>query len=590
MSVFSVPFDYAKENLGKMISAKRRSMIKKGSKRRSRVSIVRSKRSGNNEAEQIVQAIRGGRVDALVMESTRGDRVVTLQGADLPYRVLVESINEGAATLDNAGTVLYANARFAEILGLSVEKLVGTKLVNNFAFLQRDKLHELIEQGHRRSAGIELILEAPTGPPKLVRFTLKPLKDTPRHRVCVVATELTELIAANEALKSNEESLRQLSARLLQLQDEERRHIARDLHDITGQKLAFQCMALSALQTKQASHLDAETQQTLSDSLVLNKEISAEIRTLSYLLHPPLLDELGLSSAARWYAAGFTKRTGIPIDIDVPQEIKRLSPDAEVAIFRVLQESLTNVHRHANTQKARLRISTTADEIKVEIEDYGKGIQLGKSKSPQESVARLGVGIQGMTERIRQLGGRLEITPGPKRGTLVTATLPLYSSQVTASSTSTASAASAFAISTDSAAAAHHHQRQQVLIADDHEMLRRGVRNTLQTELDLEICGEAVNGQDAVDKARELHPDLVILDINMPVLNGLVAVRQILRYCPATKIVIFSVHDSDQTRQEISAAGAHGFVSKGKESHDLLRVVREVLKPNTQIASASSVH
>ena len=529
-------------------------MTKKGSKRRPRVSIVRSKRPGNT------------------------------------YRVLVESINEGAATLDNAGTVLYANARFAEILGLSVEKLVGTKLLSNFASLQRDKLHELIEQGHRRSAGIELILDAPTGPPKLVRFTLKPLKDTPRHRICIVATELTELIAANEALKSNEESLRQLSARLLQLQDEERRHIARDLHDITGQKLAFQCMALSALQTKQASHLDAEAQQTLSESLVLNKEISTEIRTLSYLLHPPLLDELGLSSAARWYAAGFTKRTGIPIDIDVPQEIRRLSPDAEVAIFRVLQESLTNVHRYANTPKARLRVSTTADEIKVEIEDYGKGIQLGKSKSPQESVARLGVGIQGMTERIRQLGGRLEITPGAKLGTLVTATLPLYSSQVAASSTSTASAASAFAISTDSAAVAHHHQRQQILIADDHEMLRRGVRNTLQAEPDLEICGEAVNGQDAVDKAKELHPDLVILDINMPVLNGLVAVRQILRYCPTTKIVIFSVHDSDQTRQEIRAAGAHGFVSKGKESHDLLRVVREVLKPNTEAASASSVH
>jgi DNA-binding NarL/FixJ family response regulator len=119
-------------------------------------------------------------------------------------------------------------------------------------------------------------------------------------------------------------------------------------------------------------------------------------------------------------------------------------------------------------------------------------------------------------------------------------------------------------------------------------MLRRGVRNTLQTEPDLEICGEAVNGQDAVDKARELHPDLVILDINMPVLNGLVAVRQILRYCPSTKIVIFSVHDSDQTRQEVRAVGAHGFVSKGKDSHDLLRVVRDVLKRNTQAASASA--
>jgi CheY-like chemotaxis protein/two-component sensor histidine kinase len=398
------------------------------------------------------------------------------------------------------------------------------------------------------------------------------------------ATALVDLVEANEALKSKEESLRQLSARLLQLQDEERRHIARDLHDITGQKLALQSMGLSALQAKQAFRLDAEAQQTLSESLALNKEIATEVRTLSYLLHPPLLDELGLSSAARWYATGFTKRTGIDVDIDVPQEIKRLSPDAEVAIFRVLQESLTNVHRYANTSKARLRLSTTADEIKLEIEDWGRGIQAPRSKAPQESVARLGVGIQGMTERIRQLGGRLEITSSPKRGTLVSATIPLCSSQVAIPA---ATAGSGSALSADGSVAAQH-ERQQILIADDHEMLRRGVRNTLQTEPDLEICGEAVNGQDAVDKARELHPDLVILDINMPVLNGLVAVRQILRYCPSTKIVIFSVHDSDQTRQEVHAVGAHGFVSKGKDSHDLLRVVRDVLKRNTQAVAASA--
>jgi len=568
---------------------KKTSLTKNGSKRRAaRVSSVRSKRTGDNEAQEIVKAIRGGRIDALVMQSARGDRVVTLQGAELPYRVLVESINEGAATLDRSGNVLYANARFAEILDLSVEKLVGTALVNHLPSWQRDKLLQLIAQGHRRSAGIELILEAPTGPPKLVRFTLKPLKNTPRHTVCVVATELTELVEANEALKSNEESLRQLSARLLQLQDEERRHIARDLHDITGQKLAFQSMALSALQTKQSPNLDAESQQALSESLILNKEISAEIRTLSYLLHPPLLDELGLSSAARWYAAGFTKRTGIPIDIDVPKEVKRLSPDAEVAIFRVLQESLTNVHRYANTPRARLRIRTTEDDIKVEIEDYGKGIQATKSKSAQESVERLGVGIQGMTERIRQLGGRLEITSRPRRGTLVTATIPFGDSQVEVPAAPIAPTALAATFSADRPLASHLHQRQQILIADDHEMLRRGVRNTLQTEPDLEICGEAVDGQDAIDKARELHPDLVILDINMPVLNGLVAVRQILRYCPTTKIVIFSVHDSDQTKQEIIAAGAHGFVSKGKDSHDLLRVVRDVLKRNIQAASATS--
>jgi CheY-like chemotaxis protein len=255
----------------------------------------------------------------------------------------------------------------------------------------------------------------------------------------------------------------------------------------------------------------------------------------------------------------------------------------------VLQESLTNVHRYADTPRARLRICTTEDYIKIEIQDYGKGIQATRPKSPQAPIERLGVGIQGMTERIRQLGGRLEITSSPKRGTLVTAMIPLGGSQVDVRSFPD-STTFACTFPGDLPRAAHLNQRQQILIADDHEMLRRGVRNTLQPEPDLEICGEAVDGQDAVDKARELHPDLVILDINMPVLNGLVAVRQILRYCPTTKIVIFSVHDSDQTKQEIRAAGAHGFVSKGKDGHDLLRVVRDVLSTNNQSASATSIH
>jgi DNA-binding NarL/FixJ family response regulator len=119
-------------------------------------------------------------------------------------------------------------------------------------------------------------------------------------------------------------------------------------------------------------------------------------------------------------------------------------------------------------------------------------------------------------------------------------------------------------------------------------MLRRGVRNTLQSEPDLEICGEAVDGQDVVEKVKTLQPDLVILDINMPVLNGLVALRQILRHRPQTKILVFSVHDSNQTVQEIHAAGAHGFISKGKDGQDLLRVVRDILKERVISASAAS--
>jgi two-component system, NarL family, sensor kinase len=572
--------------------AKKMPKSKTSSARGRSPSVACSRVPFHKEAEQIVHAIRRGKVDALVMDGSHGETVVTLQGADHPYRVLVESINDGAATLDASGMVLYANNRFAEILDLPVEKLIGASLESCLPVSQHTKLRELIARARKRSHGLELTLNGFAGRSKLVRFTIKPLKGVV-HKICVVATELTELVEANEALKSNEESLRQLSARLLQLQDEERRHIARDLHDVTGQKLAFQCMALSGILAKHSQNMDSETQQSLSESLHLNKEVSAEIRTLSYLLHPPLLDELGLSSAARWYAAGFTKRTGIPIDVDVPTELKRLSPDAEVAIFRVLQESLTNVHRYANTSKARLSIHSTVDEIHLEVQDFGKGIQGAKSKSAQQSIERLGIGIQGMTERIRQLGGRLEITSSADRGTLVSATIPLSAPRVAISSQAPSSnAASPMFIQPEDSGPPQANHRKRILIADDHAMLRRGVRNTLQTEPDLEICGEAVDGQDTVDKVKELRPDLVILDINMPMLNGLAAVRQILRHRPETKVVVFSVHNSDQTVHEISAAGAHGFISKGKDAQELLRVVRDVLKEKTHATrgASGSVH
>jgi PAS domain S-box-containing protein len=543
---------------------------------------------GPAEAEEIVLAIRRGGIDALVMQGMNGEKVVTLQGTEHPYRVLVESINDGAATLDANGRVLYANSRFAQILNIPVGKLTGSSLHHNLSAGQSEKLKKLIRQALHRSSAVELTLDATAGRPKLVRFTLRPLKDSDIHKVGVVATELTELVEANEALKSNEESLRQLSARLLQLQDEERRRIARDLHDVTGQKLAVLSMALSGLLNRPNGNLDEDSQRSLTESLAWSKEVAAEIRTLSYLLHPPLLDELGLSSAVKWYLAGFTSRTGILMETEIPSEIQRLSPDAEVAIFRVLQESLTNVHRYAESTRAVVRMDVTGDEIKLEIQDFGKGVQSSRTSSPNGSVARLGVGIQGMTERMRQLGGKLEITSSPNKGTLVTATIPLSSSAAIAAQSSTV-LVSPLNSTSDLAVPVANTLRKRILIADDHEMLRRGVRNTLQTELDLEICGEAVDGQDVVEKVKTLRPDLVILDINMPALNGLVALRQILRLRPQTKVLVFSVHDSDQTVKEVHAAGAHGFISKGRDSQDLLRVVREILNLKTLTAAASPI-
>jgi len=216
-------------------------------------------------------------------------------------------------------------------------------------------------------------------------------------------------------------SLRDLSTRLMKLQDEERRRIARELHDSVGQTLAALAMNL-ALVRSDVERL-SKIASALNDSENLVRDMSTEVRTISHLLHPPLLDEAGLSSAIRWYGDGFARRSGIKVEIDVPEDLQRLPSEMETAIFRVVQECLTNIHRHAGSPVARIRVRRRDDEVAVEVEDKGRGIPPEK-QDEMASTGTPGVGIRGMRERIRQLGGTLEIDSSNK-GTLVRLRLPV---------------------------------------------------------------------------------------------------------------------------------------------------------------------
>lgn len=221
------------------------------------------------------------------------------------------------------------------------------------------------------------------------------------------------------------QSLSELTARLLRLQDEERRRIARDLHDSIGQTMAALGLNLSNVQTEMERVMTAIS--VVKDSREIVRETSANVRTISYLLHPPLLDENGLSSALPWYVEGFSGRSGIRANLDLPEDLGRLSRDSEVAIFRVVQESLTNIHRHSGAKNANIRVSHSAGEVCVRIEDDGKGITAEKLQE-MASAGASGVGIRGMRERIRQLGGTLQIdSKGLGRGTAVVARLPVVS-------------------------------------------------------------------------------------------------------------------------------------------------------------------
>jgi signal transduction histidine kinase len=231
-----------------------------------------------------------------------------------------------------------------------------------------------------------------------------------------------------------EESSRRLSVRVLQLQDEERRKFSRELHDSLGQLLSLAKMHMSVLLEKNPhDELLKEIDELLTQSVT-------ETRTISHLLHPPLLDEVGLASAARWYVEGFAKRSGVELTADIPDEPGRLPRPAELVLFRVLQESLTNIHRHSKSLRAEVSLHSTPANVILRVRDYGKGIPREMLANFLSTGTDVGVGLAGMRERVREQGGRFEIQ-SDKNGTTITVTMPIVAPKVAGNELASAASA-----------------------------------------------------------------------------------------------------------------------------------------------------
>ena len=229
-----------------------------------------------------------------------------------------------------------------------------------------------------------------------------------------------ELERRNAEILDQSEQLRDLSNRLLRSQDDERRHIARELHDSAGQILTALGMSLGNI-GQRVKH-DPQLAEGVEDSRQLVQQLSKEIRTTSYLLHPPLLDENGLPEAIRWYVHGLEGRSDLKIDLCVSESFGRLPCEVEMALFRIVQECLTNIHRHSASKKATIRIARKAETVSLDIQDEGKGIPAEKLVSIQGQNA--GVGIAGIRERVRHLRGTVNIQSNPS-GTTISVTLPV---------------------------------------------------------------------------------------------------------------------------------------------------------------------
>jgi signal transduction histidine kinase len=239
--------------------------------------------------------------------------------------------------------------------------------------------------------------------------------------VPVVPQLLRAKVKVFAELHRKTKQLEVLNAQMTALRDDERRRLARELHDSVGQLLA--AISMNSVLVEVESHkLSPDAARRVSENAAMVEEASKQIRTISYLLHPPLLDEVGLASALHWYVEGFSERSKIDAKIDIPQKFEGLSKEMELSIFRVVQECLTNIHRHAGSPTAGIRIVQDEASLKVEIEDAGKGIP--ENESAFGASGHTGVGIRGMRERLRQLGGTLQVQ-SIGHGTRVTAILPV---------------------------------------------------------------------------------------------------------------------------------------------------------------------
>jgi PAS domain S-box-containing protein len=341
-------------------------------------------------------------------------------------RLIIDTVPVMAWSVRPDGIVDFLNQRWMDYAGLSLAQYVADPTApihphDTPGALELWRAQMALGEGYDD----EMRLRRADGEYRRFLVRTEPLRDESGRVVkwYGVSIDVEDRKRAEEELEETLSHLRALTASLVRAQDDERRRIARMLHETTAQDLAALKMLLGRLGRTTVGVSGAD-RALLAESIDLAERSIAELRTLSYLLHPPFLDENGLLSAVRWYARGFADRSGIAVDLEVPPTFERLPQDVETTLFRIVQEALTNIHRHARSATARIRLKAEGGRLTLEIEDRGRGMSPDVLSSVTSGRGAPGVGTAGMRERLQQLGGALHIESSD-RGTTLRATVPL---------------------------------------------------------------------------------------------------------------------------------------------------------------------
>jgi signal transduction histidine kinase len=332
-----------------------------------------------------------------------------VQSAEREYRHVVEDQMESICRFDKSNRITFSNRAFNALCALppvGKRAALETCLEPELFLALGEALKGLGPD--KKTTVFTHCRQGPDGARTWYRSTLRANHDQEGHFISGqwIAGDVTSEVMARKKLQESQDQLAVLSGKLMHLQDEERRRIARDLHDSTAQALSALEMNTSLLESIAT---DEKTRRLAADTASISRQVCQELRNISYLLHPPLLEEEGLIFAIRWFSDGFTKRNSIPVFLDLSEDFSRLGPEEETALFRIVQEALSNVYRHAGATKAWITM-WREDEgmVALEIRDNGEGLPEGFSLAQSS-----GVGLAGMRERMKQLGGTLEVDSSP---------------------------------------------------------------------------------------------------------------------------------------------------------------------------------
>ena len=368
------------------------------------------------EAEETVRAIRTGEVDAVVVAGKQGDQVFTLQGAEHAYRVLIESMNEGALTLTADKTILYANQCFARMVKCPLEQVMGSSFRRFLSAEGRTMLRSLLKRADKFGSKIQVLLSAGDGSQMPVQISIRPLTKSGFNGATIgmVLADMTEA-------RRTEEMLRALTHRVVQVQEAERGRVALELHDNITQLLCAILFRSQALADKLSERDRPAKREAMKLHEMLGKT-AEEVERISRNLRPGVLEQMGLIAVLRATSTGFADRTGVPVKLACVQLTARLPADTELTLYRILQEALKNVEKHARARHVTVCLRLRRAFVQLTINDDGIGFD--PDHHPAGRNRKGGLGLLSMRERASYVGGALKVKSALGKGTTIRVRIP----------------------------------------------------------------------------------------------------------------------------------------------------------------------